>query len=177
MARLRCRCGEDMYTSEDPSPCIIDVYYEPEILQAISDDPDITLHNFMMEWDEKNDCEKIFMQRSEPVDYWFCPKCKRVYECQCMPVGLHWLRIFKRTEAPVPKEYSNWKRIVVITDTDRFNAIEEDEDMLLAVFMRWHDSPIYYISPDDTIVHALDKRSREVLFSYVLEDSWEPSSN
>ena len=48
MAQLGCRCGERMYTSDDPSPYIVDIYYEVEVNKAISADPEITLHNFML---------------------------------------------------------------------------------------------------------------------------------
>ena len=58
MAQLGCRCGERMYTSDDPCPYIVDIYYKAEADKAIGDDPEITLHNFMLGWDEKNNCQR-----------------------------------------------------------------------------------------------------------------------
>ena len=175
MARLGCRCGKSMYTSDDPSPCIVDVYYKTEVDKAINDDPTITLHNFMLGWDEKNTCQREYMERPEPVEYWFCPACKRVYEVQSFSGG-RWLRVYKRTDSKKPEGYDGWKQIYVITDTDVYVAYENNEDVRLSDYLQQHDSVLYYLSSDEKLVHAVDKSSSKVLFSYVLEDSWTPSA-
>ncbi len=175
MAQLGCRCGERMYTSDDPCPYIVDIYYKAEVDNAISDDPDITLHNFMLGWDEKNDCQREYMERPEPVEYWFCPVCKRVYEVQNIPGG-RWLRIYKRSNDEDSDHINDWKQIYVITDTDVYEVYEENSDILLSDYVQQHDDVLYYLSPDEKIVHAVDKATAKVLFSYTLEDSWSPSA-
>lgn len=175
MAQLGCRCGERMYTSDDPSPYILSIYYKVEADKAISNDPEITLHNFMLGWDEKNDCRREYMERLEPVDYWYCPVCKRVYEVQLKPHG-RWLRIYRKVDAIVPSDFTGWKQIYVITDYDMFNVYENCPDILLSEYLQQHDSVLYYLSPDEKTAHAVDKVSSKVLFSYVLEDFWSSSA-
>ena len=174
MAQLGCRCGERMYTSDDPSPYIVDIYFKTETDKAINDDPKTTLHNFMLGWDEKNDCQREYMERQEPVDYWFCPVCKRVYEVQNIPHG-RWLRIYKKSNEVVSYNENGWKQIYIITDMDVYAAYEETDDILLSDYLQQHDFVRYYLSPDEKIVCAVDKATAKVLFNYTLEDSWSPS--
>lgn len=175
MAQLGCRCGERMYTSDDPCPYIVDIYYKSEADKAISDDPAITLHNFMLGWDEKNNCQREYMDRPEPVEYWFCPVCKRVYEVQCFPCG-RWLRIYKRLRVAGSDDFTGWTRIYVISDTDVYAVYEENPDILLSDYLKQHDSVLYYLSPDEKTVHTVDKATAKVVFSYELEDSWSPTA-
>ena len=175
MAQLGCRCGERMYTSDDPCPYIVDIYYKAEADKAIGDDSEITLHNFMLGWDEKNNCQREYMERPEPVEYWFCPVCKRVYEVQCFPGG-RWLRIYKKSDSMKSEGHDGWKQIYVITDTDVYVAYEKSEDIRLSDYLQQHDTILYYLSPDEKIAHAVDKTTAKVLFSYELEDSWSPSA-
>lgn len=174
MAQLGCRCGERMYTSDDPCPYILDIYYKVEADKAINNDPEITLQNFMLGWDEKNNCRREYMERSEPVEYWFCPVCKRVYEVQGIPCG-RWLRIYKKVDGIASENFREWQQIYVISDTDTYIVYEEHPDILLSDYLRQHDSVLYYLSPDEKIVHAVENASSKILFSYVLEDFWSPS--
>lgn len=173
MAGLLCRCGEGMYRSDDPSPYIVYIYYRAEADKAISYDPSITLNNFLTNWDEKKDCRRKFMDRTEPVEYCFCPVCKRVYEVQNIPQG-RWLRIYKKSDAAAYGGIKGWKQIYVIPDAEIYVALEEKWEFLLSDYLRQHDSVLYVLSPDETVAHAIDKASSKVLFSYVLEDSWSP---
>ena len=175
MAQLGCRCGERMYTSDDPSPYILDIYYKVEADKAINDDPEITLHNFMLGWDEKNNCQREYMERPAPVDYWFCPVCKRVYEVQYIPGG-RWLRIYHHSDGVVPENFKGWKQIYFMTDTEVYAATEKDWELRLSDYLQQHDAVLYYLSPDEKIVHAVDKAAAKVLFSYELEDAWSPTA-
>ena len=176
MATLLCKCGEGMHTTDCPSPYIVDIYYKAEADKAINDDPNITLHNFLIDWDEKNNCQRRFMKRTEPVDYWFCPVCKRVYEVQNIPHG-RWLRIYKKTNIPVSESFDGWKQIYVMPDADTDAAMEEEWEIHLSDYLKQHDSVLYYLSPDETIIHAVEKSSSKVLYSYELEDSWSSISD
>ncbi len=175
MARLGCRCGEGMYRSDDPSPYIVYIYYKEEAHNAMKDNPEITLNDFLTGWDEKHDCDRDYMDRPEPVDYWFCPVCKRVYEVQYIPGG-RWLRIYHRSDVAAPESLEGWKQIYFMTDTEVFDATEENWGIRLSDYLQRHDNVQYYLSPDEIIVHAVDKATEKVLFSYELEDSWSPST-
>ncbi len=175
MAQLGCRCGARMYTSDDPCPYIVDIYYKEEIDKAISDDPAITLHNFMLGWDEKNNRQREYTERPEPVEYWFCPVCKRVYEVQNTSCG-RWLRIYKKSTDADSDDFTGWKQIYVISDTDVYAVYEENPKILLSDYLKQHDSVLYYLSPDEKTVYAVSKTTVKVLFSYGLEDSWSPST-
>ena len=173
MARLGCRCGEGMYTSDDPSPYIVYIYYKEEVDNAIKENPEITLHDFLTGWDEQHDCNRDYMDRPEPVDYWFCPVCKRIYEVQYIPGG-RWLRIYRRSDAAVLESIVGWKQIYFTTDTEVYAATEEDWEICLSDYLQQHDAVLYYLSPDEKIVHAVDKATAKILFSYELEDLWSP---
>ena len=176
MARLRCRCGEGMYTSDDPSPYIVYVYYKEEVDNAIMDNPDITLHDFLTGWDERYACNHDYMDRPEPVDYWFCPVCKRVYEVQYIPGG-RWLRIYHQSEVAVSESIVGWKQICFMKDTEVYDATEKDWGILLSDYLQQHNSILYYLSPDEKIVLGVDNATAKTLFSYELEDSWSPSTD
>lgn len=114
------------------------------------------------------------MERNEPVEYWFCPVCKRVYEVQSITCG-RWLRIYKKLDNIVSEDFNTWSQIYVISDMDVYAVYEKYPEILLSDYLQQHDSVLYYLSPDERIVHAVDKASSKVLYSYVLEDSWSPS--
>ena len=96
MARLGCKCGHTMGGSECPSPYSLYVYYSQEVETAIAENTDLRLMDFVMNWDELHKCRKEYMKRSEPVEYWYCTECHRVYELQAPSRG-HWLRVYNKT--------------------------------------------------------------------------------
>lgn len=174
MARLGCKCGEGMYRSDDPSPYIVYIYYKKEVDNAIKDNPEITLNDFLTGWDEQHDCNKNYMDRPEPVDYWFCPACKRVYEVQYIPGG-RWLRIYHPLDIAAPERFESWKQIYFLTDTEVYDATEENWEIRLSDYLRQHDAVFYYLSPDEKLVYAVNKESSKVAFAYELEEAWSPS--
>ena len=118
MSQLGCICGERMTKTRCPSPCSLDIFYKAEVDKAIYEDPSIALHSFLSGWDERNDCTKEYMDRPEPVDYWYCPACKRVYEVQYIPSG-RWLRIYKKADIPVADSFESWTQIYVLPDVTK----------------------------------------------------------
>lgn len=76
---------------------------------------------------------------------------------------------------PATEIFDGWKQIYVLTDLETDRATEKDWGIRLLDFLQQHDTIRYYLSPDERIVHAVDKASSKVLYSYVLEDSWSPS--
>ncbi len=181
MARIECRCGEILSDTDSPSPCSLDIYYESEVQAAIRNDPDTTLVDFLIDWDEKHECRREYMVRPEPVVYWYCPTCGRVYEFQAVR-GRRWLRIFSRdqgTPQATPENLESWTRIYVMMDTETVAVMDADEDdkrTRLADYVRKYDSVRHWISPDESRACAIDKASGQVLYTYSLEDSWSPES-
>lgn len=175
MARLGCRCGATMGTSMCPSPYSIFIYYDSEVRQAIVDDPDITLMDFLTDWDEKHECQKEFMHRPEPVEYWYCIECRRIYEVQAH-VGGRWLRVYRRSTDLIPMSFEGWPRIYVMTDMETYAATEMDIKTKLSDYLAQHDAVQYLLSPDESIVCAIAGETGKILYSYVLEDAWLPES-
>lgn len=171
MAQLRCKCGAYMTKTDCPSPCSLNIFYKKEVDDAIRSDSDIMLHNFLSGWDEKNDCKHTYMNRTEPVDYWFCPTCKRVYEVQNIPHG-HWLRIYKRIRSVTITDIENWIPIYVMPDVETDAATEEKREILLSDYLKQNHSVQYILSPDEKVVCAIDSASNKILYSYKLEDIW-----
>ena len=175
MARLGCRCGATMGTTDCPSPYGLEIFYDSEIRNALINDPGITVHNFLLGWDEKHECQREYMDRNEPVDYWYCLECHRVYEVQAIRSG-RWLRVYNRSGADVPVSFDGWKQIWVMPETATYAATEVAPEISLSDYLRQHDSVLYYLSPDETVAHVVDKASSQILLSYVLEDFWSPSA-
>ena len=86
------------------------------------------------------------------------------------------MRIYKKADIPVTDRFEGWTRIYVLPDAETDAATEEDWEIRLYDYLQQHDNVRYYLSPDEKIVHAVDKATEKVLFSYELENSWSPSS-
>lgn len=169
MSGLMCLCGHRIGTSECPSPYNIMVYYKSEIDDALSLNPNILVLDFLEDWDPITESSRTYMHRQEPVFYYRCPKCKRVYEVQAKPGG-RWLRVFKLEKSSFDNnEHDGWKQIYVLTDIETDKATEENPNITLEQFLNTHNSREYFISPDETRVIEYNGN---VITNFVLEDSW-----
>ena len=164
-----------MYKTDCPSEYSLFIYSSSEVEETLQENPAVMLIDFLTNWDSTHDRAKEYMNRKEPVEYWFCPSCKRVYEVQNIPHG-RWLRIFKRVEIedPLQLDYSDWNLIYVMTDVETDHATEEDYEIGLSKYLNSHDSVQNYISPDEKTVYAIEKTTSQILYSYELEDAWLP---
>jgi len=68
MSRLGCKCGHTMGSSECPSPYTIHVYYSDEVDKALAYNPRLRLMDFIMNWDDLNDCAKKYSVRTDDID-------------------------------------------------------------------------------------------------------------
>ena len=170
MARLGCKCGHTMGSSECPSPYSFYVYYGNEVMDAIKENKELRLIDFIMNWDELNSCRKEYMIRKEAVDYWHCPECNRVYECQARGEG-HWLRAYRR-EDNIEKSFDKREliRLYVFSEVNSDNVLEENPDILLSEYISGLNQD-FYVTKDETYVYAFNHYSEEVLFAYVLEET------
>ena len=170
MARMLCKCGEIMGTSVSPSPYIIYVYYEQEVRSAIAENPKIQLTDFLSDWDEVNREQKKFMKRSEPVEYWYCTECQRVYETQAK-MGGHWLRAYQRVESqPQNVSFEDWTRIYILKDVETDAALEEAPRLLLSDYLEMHIDICYFIASDERTVIAASTDMQNVQFAYIQEE-------
>ena len=169
---MLCKCGANMGSSESPSPYGLSIYYSYEVEAAIKANPLITLHDFLLDWDEINKCQHTYMQRKEPVDYWYCPTCHRVYEVQSQ-IGGRWLRVFlSSNNSKRLEDFSGWRRIYVMTEMSTDAATDKTPSILLAEYLKELTMPSFYISPNETKVYAVDLQTEQVVFVYELEDMW-----
>ena len=160
-----------MGTSDCPSPYSLDIYYASEVQQALSDDPDITLFDFLLGWSEKEGRRKEYQHRKEPVEYWYCTECRRVYEVQAVARG-RWLRIYKMVDSGEVIDYAGWTQIYVMPDTETDAATEENFGITLAEYVKQHDAVNYYLSPDETTAVGVRKEQSMQLLRYKLEEKW-----
>ena len=170
MARMLCKCGALMGTSVSPSPYSLYVYYEQEVRSAIAENPKIQLSDFLSDWDEVNGEQKEFMKRSEPVEYWYCTECQRVYETQAK-MGGHWLRAYQRTELqPRNVSFEGWTRIYIFKDLETDAALEEKPYLLLSDYLEMNTDVRYFIAPDERTVIAASADKQKVQFTYIQEE-------
>ncbi len=173
MSRLGCRCGAAMSTTSCPSPNWLYIYTEEEIRNAISWNEDIRVLDFLTNWDTKTETRREFQLRKEPMEYWYCTECHRLYEVQSKPGG-RWVRIYQRIQNNIRADYGKWKRIYVLTDTKTDLYTEINPAIRLTDYLS-NDKELYYLSPDESRCDVIDIAKSEILYSYILEDSWEPS--
>lgn len=169
MARLSCKCGHVMGSSDSPSPYSIYVYYAGEIENAIAYNDCIKLMDFITNWDSLNDCEKTYSIRSDEVDYWFCTECHRVYECQ-LNIGGHWLRNYKKLDeiSSISNE-TDLRDLYVFSDFVFDKAVEENPDITLKDFIDNLEKE-YKITEDEKKVFISKKDTGEIISCYQLEE-------
>ena len=174
MSRMLCKCGEILGTSATPSPYSLSVYYEKEVISALEKNPDIRLSDFLTDWDAVNETQYGFMKRSEPVEYWYCPECRRVYETQPQ-IGGQWLRIYQRAEfSDITMSFEGWSRIFIFTEIDTDALLEVSPQLRLSEYLHKHEGLLYLLSPDEKTLVAIADDTRNVQYIYTQE---EPSMN
>ena len=168
MARLGCICGADMTNTEAPSRNRISVFYLSEADAAIHNNPKIKLWDFYSGWNEKDVRNDTFQLRNEPVEYWYCTYCKRVYEVQAESCG----RIIRTYEPIEPKgqDFSDdigTKELLVLTDIEMDQRLSEEPELLLKDYLDRAREIKYYISADESMVYAVEGK-RNIIAMYML---------
>ena len=62
-------------------------------------------------------------------------------------------------------------------DQQHSEVAMDNAEAYISEYLQQHDSIQYYLSPDETVIHAIDNATKTVLFAYMLEESWSPSEN
>ena len=87
------------------------------------------------------------------------------------------MRVYKKASPAVSNICDSWKRIYVMPEVETDAATEKEFGILLSEYLKQHDSIQYFLSPDETVIHAIDSATKTVLFAYILEEAWSPSEN
>lgn len=169
MARLGCYCGACMSNTECPSPHRLNIFLKSEIDAAISYNPDISLWDFYTGWDESAECRNSFQNRPEPVEYWHCTECRRIFEVQAVSCG-RIIRGFKPVSFS-PDEAGNldgFEELFVLWDIemDEYLGIDRDyplRDYISGVRIK------HYISPDCKTVYIFDATENKFTGRYILD--------
>lgn len=172
MSRLGCKCGCIMSSSNCPSPNIIKIFTEEEITSAINYNRSIKLIDFETDWDETQECQKLFTKRPEPVEYWYCNECNRVYE---VSLDLQrWIRVYYKNELPENFGTIATKKLFVFTDKELEDAETENDNILLNDFISKKGYRHYCRTNDDnTKVIVFDSKNDNIIGYYELEEIFE----
>lgn len=156
MARLGCICGAEMTNTEAPSKNRLNIFYLKEAEAAIEKNSQIRLWDFYTGWDEKNECKNSFQNREEPVEYWYCPKCKRVYEVQAKSLG-RIVRAFAVENKNIANERPAQEKeeLIVLFDTEMDELLTNNEMMTLAEYLKTNRAERFYISADANLVYVV----------------------
>lgn len=170
MARLGCKCGADMTNTISPSNNKLNIYYIKEAKDAINSNPDIRLWDFYTGWDEKNNCNNNFQDRDEPVEYWYCTNCKRVYEVQSKSCGKI-KKVYCLNEECSSDEidFSSLTELLVLTDTEMDELLFQNEMLTLKEYLSSRTSIKTFISVDKKTVYVRNTNKSKTLI-YLRED-------
>ncbi len=165
MARLGCKCGSEMTNTLSPSKNRLNIYYMKEALDAINSNPQIKLWDFYTGWDEKNSCNNSFMDREEPVEYWFCTNCRRVYEVQAKSCGKI-TRSYYVCEYinSIDTEYSSLAELLVLSDVEMDKLLSQNEKMTLQEYLTQGKTPKVYISADERTVYVKIENNKTMIY-------------
>jgi hypothetical protein len=171
MARLACYCGADMTDTKGPSPHLLNVFLRSEIDKALSYNPNICLWDLYTGWDELAECDNSFQNRSEPVEYWYCTECKRIYEVQAVSCGKI-LRCFKPV-SDLTEEYSleGYEELFILWDKEMDDIICKDRNYLLKDYIVKPSTIRFFISSDQKTIYGLDVPTNKLICKYILEES------
>ena len=73
MARMGCYCGASMSNVNCPSDNIFYVIEKDRVDEALRYNPQITLMDFLTNWDSMTDAKRSFIP--EEYDFWYCTQC------------------------------------------------------------------------------------------------------
>ena len=156
MARLGCYCGAGMSNPECPSPHRLNIFLKSEVDAAISYNPDISLWDFYTGWDESAECRNSFQKRFEPVEYWHCTECGRIFEVQAVSCG-RIIRGFKPVSfsAEDACNLEGFEELFVLWDIemDEYLGIDRDYPLRDYIFGVWIK---HYISTNCNTFYNFD---------------------
>jgi len=169
MAHMKCRCGASLSNVMCPSENVIYVMAKKRVESALAYNADITLMDFITNWDVLTGSQKVFI--SKEYDFWYCTECKRVIQCE-MRIGGKALAVYKPIENDFVVDFNNLIKMVellVFTNIEEDTATENDSSVKLSSFINSLAKIRYFISDDCQFVYAYDCNAKKVSFVYQAE--------
>ena len=166
---MACYCGASMSNSDCPSENVIYVVSKDRVDSAIKYNPQITLIDFITNWDVLTDTKKSFI--SEDYDFWYCTECKRVYQSE-IRIGGNKLAayVFEPKIEPIDKEILfSMNELVVFTDIEEDFVTEKDPSTLLTVFISSLSGKRFFITDDLSTVYAYERAKNSIEYAYQSE--------
>ena len=153
MARLGCRCGNALSSTNVPSPNLLHIYSVEEVNQAIAECPEKLLLDYQTDY--------------IGPEYWYCPICKRVYEVEATPQGQA-TAVYHETKGNPASDSSKLSAWYVLSDKAMYDAEEEDFNLTIKDFFHSLScTSIYYT--DEQKSHVYHKNENEEALHQVYE--------
>jgi hypothetical protein len=166
MAKMGCYCGAAMSNVSCPSENVIYVMKKERVVSALKYNPQITLIDFITNWDVLTNAKKLFIP--EDYDFWYCTECKRVYKSDTH-IGGNKLAAYKLDTEPIQiskKNLSTLSELIVFTDKEEDDAIEKEPQMTLSSFLASLTDRQYYISDNEDTVYVYDRKNDHIVLVY-----------
>ena len=166
MAKMACYCGASMSNVDCPSENVIYIMKKDRVESALKYNPQISLIDFITNWDILKDTKKSFI--SEDYDFWYCTQCKRVYQSE-IKIGGNKLAAYAYDPNIDPIDEDrlfSMQELIVFTDIEEYNATEKEPPTSLADFVSSISGTRYYITDDGSTVYVYDCEKGRVIFCY-----------
>lgn len=166
MAKMACYCGASMSNVDCPSENVIYVMNKERVESALKYNHQITLIDFITNWDVLKDTKKPFI--SEEYDFWYCTQCKRVYQSE-IKIGGNKLAVYAydpEVDSIDQETLFSLQELIVFTDIEEYNATETEPPTSLEDFVSSLSGMRYFITDDGSTVYAYDCEKSCVEFCY-----------
>ncbi len=173
MAKIGCYCGASLSNVNCPSENIIYIIRKERVESALRYNPEITLADFVTNWDSLSDSRKEFTP--DFYDFWYCTECKRVYKVESQ-IGGKKLAAYQFIQAFEPiaeNELFSLDELIVFSDKEEDDATENDPSILLKSFLDTIPTIRYFITDDKEYVYAYDCTDKQISFCYRSESLME----
>ena len=116
------------------------------------------------DYTENNNCYDSFKKRKEPVEYWYCTECKKIYEVQAVSCGKI-MRVYEPCDVEEKEiDFSSLKELLLLWDVDMDEILSSNEKMTLEQYLKKEKTIEYYISLDERMVYVV--KNSEVVGCY-----------
>ncbi len=158
MAHMLCNCGNKLSDVEYPSPNCIEFFYEKDILQALSADPNITLWNFTSDYDKG-------------TNIWFCNQCGRIY---IFDNGSRmWSKKYRKLDISDISITDNaqMSKFYILSDVDIEKVCTDNEQITLSKYFASVMKPnLYFCDDNKGTIYAVNPQNNNVVYKYNIED-------
>ncbi len=168
MAVLGCLCGEWLSNSNDLTCDQVYICREKDVQEAVKYNPEMEWVDFKYGWDEITKIHRKFRQSIANIDYWYCSRCHRIYQCYDDTYNV--MRVFRRiNDCPrIPEE--ELEPLIIVSDFEELVYDEIYNNLTLDIMA--HKVPHKYngmwSAKDMTaLIYDID---HHFLFAYIVDD-------